>query len=408
MLLKFVVILNSGIQYIVSTNNYFQAILAFHDLAILNGRTRSGRTLQDLKGRSHLLLLGLMEDFVFPWDAPRRAQRPQAAASTHSLAPHPHPHPPRPHSKRRSSILKQKSLVPSPNSKEVPRERPALQDVNGRPLDAAAGGGQGQGQGQGQAAGGQDTKKKSRRSLKRVSFSASKQVKEFQTGSETLTVWNNTYEEEQHLSTSTSSSQGGVHSSSSSSSNSSSSSSNSQQQQQQQRKRSLLLPEGASDSEGPSSKKFHPLTVEIPSEDPSSGSWWPPHRFLPSGEGGHDLLKTEASSSSSSSAPNTLAFLNTLSSRRDEDVGGDNDDSNFLRELEIDNRIKTNLNTSMNRGATSRYEHLLNLSGPLRTATQTDRWVGGEIKKFRFVLCLIFLARFFFSQGGFQHFGLCA
>lgn len=82
---------------------------------------------------------------------------------------------------------------------------------------------------------------KKRRSSKRVSFSASKlvsftprqnrghvsrvvfvrQVKEFQAGSQTLTIWNNTYEEEQsHCSSSTG--HGSSHHSSSTTVNSSS------------------------------------------------------------------------------------------------------------------------------------------------------------------------------------------
>ena len=42
-------------------------------------------------------------------------------------------------------------------------------------------------------------KKKRRRSSKRVSFSANKLIKEFQVGSQTLTIWNNTYEKETSL-----------------------------------------------------------------------------------------------------------------------------------------------------------------------------------------------------------------
>ncbi|TRY63265.1 hypothetical protein TCAL_14310 [Tigriopus californicus] len=107
--------------------------------------------------------------------------------------------------KRRSSILKMPTQIPSNSGRWAPtvnggNERPVLQDLNPNspqgllpnvdtptPTTATT-----------------TATFHRRQSSKRVSFSSCKMVKEFETGSHTLTVWNNTYEEDHSHATSTS------------------------------------------------------------------------------------------------------------------------------------------------------------------------------------------------------------
>ncbi len=263
-----------------------------------------------------------MDDFVLPWEAAKRGPRAPSASSTSSASGAP---------KRRSSILKQKTFTASADSVgQQQSSRVALQDINGRSNNVNA-----------------NSKEaaKRRRSLKRVSFSASKQVKEFVSGSETLTVWNNTYEEEQHSSSSSSLVQ----------QQNSSSGSSDEEKIASSRKRSH--PDGAHDGQDQGAsppKKFHPLSIDIPLVYPETGAAWEPHAFLPMSEEPHDLLKI----AEVKSAPDATAFLSAIGGREQKTE----DDRAFLQMLEEDNMAKTRMNTSLNRGTTSRREVLSTFS----------------------------------------------
>ncbi len=194
--------------------------------------------------------------FPMPWERTRVRKGPASSSSTLDKGPA------KPGSKRRSSILK---LKPSP---PVAAGKP-LQDLNGRAAKESS------------TAAAEDKKKSSRRSLKRVSFSASRQVKEFQAGQETLTLWNNTYEDEdQHQ-----------HSNNASAS-------------------------------GPLQQPAAPQSEQDLDDDPTLNK----------------RARTGEAPASSSSA---ISFLSELASSSS-------------------SAAATDLNTSLNRGATSRMEHLFN------------------------------------------------
>ena len=107
-----------------------------------------------------------MSDFLLPWEQPNQNENAGVAQENN-----PNPNPRARSGKRRSSILK----VPN---------RAALQDLDpNSPQDNTN-------------VTAKVPSKASRRSSKRVSFSANKMIKEFETGSQTLTIWNKTYEEE--------------------------------------------------------------------------------------------------------------------------------------------------------------------------------------------------------------------
>ena len=197
--------------------------------------------------------------FPMPWERNRVRKGPASSSSTLDKGPA------KPGSKRRSSILKLKPSPPAAAGKP-------LQDLNGRAAKESS------------TAAAEDKKKSSRRSLKRVSFSASRQVKEFQAGQETLTLWNNTYEDEdQHQ-----------HSSNNAS------------------------------ASGPLQQPAAPRSEQDLDDDPTLNK----------------RARTGEAPASSSSA---ISFLSELASSSSSSSAA-----------------ATDLNTSLNRGATSRMEHLFN------------------------------------------------
>ena len=189
-----------------------------------------------------------MDDFAFPWDQP--PPKPKSAATAKA---------------RRSSILKGSSAPPTAGTSASSSERSALQEINN--VNVA----------KGEAAA---SKKMSRRSSKRVSFYASKIVKEFEVGS-VGTVWNTTYEEEHGQSTlqSTSSASGGAESLDENRP--------ADMPDGASRKRRILHPE-TSDEVSPS--KQTPLRLEIPAKSNADGDD-SGNPYLPWGEkGGEDLM----------------------------------------------------------------------------------------------------------------------
>ena len=199
-----------------------------------------------------------MEDFAFPWDHP--PPKPKSAATTAKA--------------RRSSILKGSSAPPTTGASSSSSERSALQDLNNVNTNTNVEKG-------GAAAA---SKKMTRRSSKRVSFSASKIVKEFEVGSVGGTVWNTTYEEEHGQSTlqSTSSASGG------SESVDENKPAADDVPDGASRKRRILQPE-TSDEVSPS--KQTPLRLEIPARSSANDGDDSGNPYLPWGEkGGEDLI----------------------------------------------------------------------------------------------------------------------
>ena len=198
-----------------------------------------------------------MEDFAFPWDHPPPKPKSAAAKAGPTAA-----------KARRSSILKGSSgpsTTKAASGASSSSERNALQDinnVNNLEKEGAA-----------------VSKKRARRS--RVSFSATKIVKEFEVGS-VGTVWNTTYEEEHGQST--------LQSTSSASGSSESADENKPADVPDggSRKRRFLQPE-TSDEVSPS--KQTPLRLEIPTRSGAADGEDSGNAYLPWGEkGGEDLM----------------------------------------------------------------------------------------------------------------------
>ena len=117
-------------------------------------------------------------DFQLPWEEQKSENVGPVAQSKGG--------PPAPARARRSSILKQSSGVPLQSGSS----RGALQDLNPNscsPTKSKSSDNPGEHK---------KTKLNRRRSSKRVSFSTNNLIKEFQVGSQTLTIWNSTYEKE--------------------------------------------------------------------------------------------------------------------------------------------------------------------------------------------------------------------
>ena len=203
-----------------------------------------------------------MEDFAFPWDHPPPKPKSSAAgAKTGSTSTAP--------KARRSSILKGSSApsTTKAGTSSSSSERNALQDLNNVNTNNVE----------------KESKKMSRRSSKRVSFSASKIVKEFEVGS-VGTVWNTTYEEEHGQSTlqSTSSAESVVDENTPAADVPDGGAS---------RKRRILQPE-TSDEVSPS--KQTPLRLEIPARSSAEDGDDSGNPYLPWGEKGGDDLMLES------------------------------------------------------------------------------------------------------------------
>ena len=193
-----------------------------------------------------------MDDFAFPWDHP-----PPKAKSATAGKP------------RRSSILKGSSAPHTAASSSASSERNALRDIHNVNTDNA----------ENAMAAAAASKKMARRSSKRVSFSASKIVKEFEVGS-VGTVWNTTYEEEHGQSTLQSSASSGG-------SETVDENKRADVTDGANRKRRVLQPE-TSDEVSPS--KQVPLRLEIPARSGADGAD-SGNPYLPWGErGGEDLM----------------------------------------------------------------------------------------------------------------------
>ena len=196
-----------------------------------------------------------MDDFAFPWDHP-----PPKAKSATAGKP------------RRSSILKGSSAPQTAAaSSSASSERNALRDIHNVNTDNA----------ENAMAAAAASKKMARRSSKRVSFSASKIVKEFEVGS-VGTVWNTTYEEEHGQSTLQSSASSGGSETVDENKRAAADVTDGAS-----RKRRVLQPK-TSDEVSPS--KQVPLRLDIPARSSADGAD-SGNPYLPWGErGGEDLM----------------------------------------------------------------------------------------------------------------------